>query len=249
MTYQPNKTNTMKYAIIDERIDFKNTVSWDLTADQFAQLQSITSGANMPVTGNLADLDQWLSDRDASLIADENDDGYLNFRYCRFGRYQDDGYTIYWYETTSSTILTVDVSKGGVGYGVSLPTARAVAERHHYREILSVVHGRTAEQQKQWYGCTYLADDRQYYSEYASFHNQFLVDYGFKPLPTSWDQYRLICKLERLADITVFASGNLSTFDTESLAVNLADALDLCNKLFPVKNVVNEETTDDVEEI
>ncbi|MCA6430329.1 MAG: hypothetical protein IM613_12920 [Cytophagales bacterium] len=237
----------MKYATLDQQINFANTTNWDLTADQFVQLQSIISGANMPVTGNLADLDQWLADRDAHLIADQNDEGYLNFGYCCFGRYQDDSYTIYWYETTSGTIFTIAVSDD-VCYGVTLPSTRAIPERHHYREILSVVHGRTSEQQKQWYGCCYLPDSRQFYPDYASFHNQFLVDYGFKPLPANWDHYHLICKFQRLADITVYPNGNLSSFDTESLCKNLTDALALCSKLFPVKEN-NENTVDDIEEV
>lgn len=242
----PEQTkNAMKYATLADQIDFTNTTNWDLTSQQFAQLQSIISGANMPISGDLSDLDQWLADRDASLIADENDDGYLSFGYCCFGRYSEDGYTIYWYETTSATLFTIGVSDDDVCYGVTLPSNRAIAERTHYREILSVVHGRTSEQQKQWYGCTYLPDYRQYYSEYASFHNKHLVDYGFKPLPVSWDHYHLICKLQQLADITVLSSGNLSTFDTESLCKNLADTLALSSELFP--SLENNE--DDIEEV
>lgn len=224
----------MKYATNDSPFAFTQYKNWSLTQEQFSQLQDCISGANMPLDGNTESLDGWVKDRNNYLISCETDEGYQPYGWCRFGKFEENDCTEWWYETTSGTILTVAVDVDSeVFYEVSLPLDRAEPERIHYREIQYVLEGRTVEQQKNWYNCLYQPESRKFYEEFAAFHNKHLTKHGFKPYPLKWEEYSALCTLKSVARVTVFNDGHIFSGDIELIRSRLREATQEWDNLFP----------------
>jgi hypothetical protein len=239
----------MKYASI-EPVNFQDFKNWALTSEQFNQLQNCISGAGMPINNEIESLDNWLQSRELYLVDCENEDGYQSYSWCRFGKFLDNGYDVFFYETTSGTVLTVAfcLSDPAVLYGVSLPLDRCEVGRTHYTEILYVISGRTDQQQKDWYNCTYQPESREHYPEFAKFHNATLVKkHGYKAYPLDWQLYSALCTLESFSRVSIHSDGSIFSGDIDFVRNRLKTAIAEWDALFPQQDQKLEYTSDDEE--
>lgn len=175
-------------------------IVFEFSSEQFQLAQKIVSGASLgpDLEGSVAFLVAREDRFHEEATGNEEANGYygLGNNYCssgwRFVRGEDvaeEGEevsdTLYlWYETTRGTVLCHAVAcNGQENFSIYLPKSREMGN-HHY-ELARVKAGMTDEQYARWYNSHCLGNDKiPDYAEWAEFHNEKLVQLGFKPMVT-----------------------------------------------------------------
>ena len=172
----------------------RELITAPLSIEGFLTFQEACSGSVFGVS--LTETLDWLYAHDQQLHEEAlgHDEYYcLPMGYCRFGVYQDQGFTLIWYETTSGTILTQKWVNEEVQCYVGVPPHRE--HGFHHSVLLLSEAGMTRDLYQRWYNSH--VSDLGIYAEKVAFHNPILIREGFDPLPTVEE---LIAERERSAE-------------------------------------------------
>jgi hypothetical protein len=177
---------------------------WAFSREQFLLAQEIVSGASLgpDLEGSINFLEARRDRLHEEAQGNWEDHGVyqLGNSYCQSGwqEYTDDEgeeFLLFWYETTSGTLLFHQISEQQENWGIYLPKSREGGR--HDRELTRVHLGMTSEQYHRWYNSDCLGDNKiPDYSEWAGWHNEHMVPEGWPPM-LNGEQFLLQRRIDR----------------------------------------------------